>query len=86
MNINERVIEIITEKCDIDNIDEYLKNNDDLTPLSINSVSFIKLVVELENEFSIEFEDEALDYNKFKSLNSLCNYIKKMMKTETYDI
>lgn len=46
----------------------------------MNSISFISMVVKLEAEFGFEFEDEALDYNKFTSLNLLCNYVEDMMR------
>ena len=80
MDIREKIIEKISENSNIYNVNEYLHSNDDLTQLDINSISFIKLVVALEMEFDFEFEDNALDYSKFTSLNSLCCYVEEHIK------
>ena len=81
MEIRKKIIEILAANSGIESAINYLENNDDLTQLNMNSISFIKTVVELEREFDFEFEDEALDYNKYKSLNLLCDYVKKLMRT-----
>ena len=43
--------------------------------IGFNLSSFIKLVLELEDIFNIEFDDELLSYKKFVSFNNLCDYI-----------
>lgn len=83
MNYRNEIINIISELVGEDNIREYLLENDDMTPLDINSIKFIRLVVELEKKFDIEFRDEDLDYNKFISLNSLCEYV-QLLKQNDY--
>lgn len=80
MDIRDKIIEIITLNSDMENVNEYLHNNDDLFKLGMNSISFIKLVVNLESEFDFEFEDEALDYSRFNSLDLLCSYIEEQMR------
>lgn len=80
MNIREKIIEILSSNSDIDNTIQYLHRNDDLTQLEMNSISFIKTVIMLESEFGFVFDDEALDYNKFTSLNLLCDYVEHMIK------
>lgn len=80
MEIRDKIIEIISSHSDMENINQYLVQNDDLTKLGMTSISFIKMIVKLEEEFGFEFEDEALDYNKFTSLNLLCSYMVDMMR------
>ena len=80
MDLREKIIEIISTNCEMENVNQYLNENDDLTKLGMNSISFIKMIVEMEKEFDFEFEDEALDYNKFTSMNLLCDYVKEMMR------
>lgn len=41
----------------------------------LDSFMYIKLVVTLENEFQIEFDDEALDFRKFSTIKSITSYI-----------
>ena len=48
---------------------------DDLNRLQFTSISFIRLIVELEEEFSIEFDDDVLGIGVFNSVEDLCKYI-----------
>lgn len=49
-----------------------------ITDMSLNSITFIRLVVELEEEFDIEFEDAMLNFKKISKIKHLCNYIQEM--------
>jgi len=80
MDVKSKIIRIIVENSENDMIEEYLQANDDLSKIGFNSISFIKTVVDIENEFDIEFEDEALDYSLFLSLENLCKYVKNMIE------
>ena len=46
-----------------------------LGELAIESVEFIRLVVEFEDFFGFEFDDEDLDYNRFIYFQDICDYI-----------
>jgi len=80
MELKQKVIDILSVHSNLENVNQYLQENDDLTKLNMNSISFIKMIIDLESEFNFEFEDEALDYNKFSSLELLCNYVIDQMK------
>jgi len=80
MEIRSKIIEIIAFHSDMENVNQYLMQNDDLTKLGMTSITFIKMIVDMEEEFGFEFEDEALDYNKFTSLDLLCSYMVDMMR------
>lgn len=47
-----------------------------LDELNINSISFIKLVIAIEEEFNITFEDEYLNNASFRNINEIVNYVK----------
>lgn len=79
MDIKEKIIEIIALNSEMDSIKEYLHNNDDLTKIGLNSISFIKMIVNFETDFGIEFNDEDLDFSQFVSLNQLWSYIEDMV-------
>ncbi|MGN1175048.1 MAG: phosphopantetheine-binding protein [Roseburia sp.] len=72
MNTIEKVKELIKEMLpagtEIDN-ETLLKD------AGINSLSFIKLIVSLEDEFDIEFEDEELGKFETSSPATLTEYI-----------
>ena len=83
----EKNIEILSAHSELENAYQYLQENDNLNRLDMNSISFIKMIIDIEREFGFEFEDEALDYNKFTSLTLLLKYIEDQMRLNnlTYD-
>ena len=54
--------------------------NENLNNLGIDSLSFISLIVDIEYEFNIVFDDDMLLLEKFRSINDLANYIKILIK------
>lgn len=51
-----------------------------LSSLGINSIYYIQMVVSMENEFNIEFDDEYLDFTVFQTFPEIINYIEKKMR------
>lgn len=56
----------------------------ELNPVSalpdlIDSITFIKLVVALESEFGIEFDDEMLIISKFPVVDDMISYIESQI-------
>ncbi|WP_434752089.1 acyl carrier protein [Paenibacillus amylolyticus] len=45
----------------------------------LNSINFVKVVVAIESEFNIEFEDEDLDMNNFENFQKLISYIEEKL-------
>ncbi len=48
-----------------------------LQDAGINSLGFIRLVVEIENAFQMQFEDDMLNIELFHSLQDLVAYIER---------
>ncbi len=72
--INEHIKEILLEKeVNEVNIDEKIVET------GINSIMFIKIIVALEMEFGIEFEDGNLDISKFITIRDLAKYIESQI-------
>lgn len=66
---------IISENIESPTVLNEIELESDLKSSGINSISFIKIVVLIENTFEIEFGDDALNLNKFPTLKSLISYI-----------
>ena len=49
----------------------------DLIGLGIDSVSFISLILILEEEFEIEFDDDVLVIQNLSNVDEIVNYIEK---------
>ncbi len=78
-DIRAQLAQIIADNLEGEETLEQLKENDDLTQLEINSILFIKIIVSIENQFNIEFDDEALDYSKFVSMENLIYYVQEKL-------
>ena len=78
-DIRAQLAQIIADNLEGEETLEQLKENDDLTELEINSILFIKIIVSIENQFNIEFDDEALDYSKFVSMENLIYYVQEKL-------
>lgn len=70
----ERLVEVINDVYDVD-VTKGIGNETTLSEFGINSVSFIKLIVEIEEEFDFEFDDDKLSHKAFNSLKCLVAYI-----------
>ncbi|OMF98443.1 phosphopantetheine-binding protein [Paenibacillus sp. FSL R7-0337] len=81
MDINNRLFSLIADAVEGTLTSSQLSLEQDLVSLGINSMDFIKLVVLIEKEFAIEFENEALDYRKFATLNEIAEYIAHLLRS-----
>lgn len=75
MDTREKIVEILVTLTENEELRERLKESPALTNIGVNSLIFVKLVVELEDEFDITFDDEKLDYEGFANLDDLRRYI-----------
>jgi acyl carrier protein len=71
----EKVRLILNEICKINSSTKNLKLDDDIFEVGVDSISFIKVVLKLEEEFNVKFEDDNLDYNKFRTIKQLVDYL-----------
>jgi acyl carrier protein len=71
----QKIEEIICENIDIKIPFQDIEPNLKLAYLGVNSLIFIKIIVSIEKQFNINFEDEDLDYTKFTNIESLVSYV-----------
>lgn len=74
--MKEKVREIILSILERNNNEEV--TND--TPLDIDSIEFVRIVVELEEEFEIEFQDFDLNINSFQKISDYILYINNRLE------
>ena len=56
MDIREKVKEIISKRCNIENINE----EDDLSKLGLDSLDLVEAMLEIEEVFNIEFDNDEI--------------------------
>ena len=69
------VIKIFKNVLDNNNIDIDAETN--IINIGINSLSFMNMVVKLEDLYNIEFEDEFLNVTSFSKVEDIVYYIMK---------
>ena len=62
-NIEKKVLELFNAYCP-ELKQDFVETK--LEFIGINSIDFVKIVVDLEEYFEFEFDDEDLDYKKFE--------------------
>jgi acyl carrier protein len=80
--IELRLRELLREGVEVNKPVEEIGFDEDLTSLGLNSISFIKLVVAVEEEFGVQFSDDDLDYNILANISSIASYIRKMLDSK----
>lgn len=72
--INE-IESITSKKINKTDYQEYIET------YGITSISYVKLVTQIEDRFGIEFEDEYLTMESLNTIQKLSEYVKNIMQT-----
>lgn len=72
MDVRKKIIEILSHYGDM--------MEGDFRDNGINSIEFIKIVVDLEEELNIEVDDGMLDVDKISSLDALCEVLERLVE------
>lgn len=70
--MNERIIEIIKNNTESKS---EISEDSLLSELEITSLDFVRIIVEIENNFDFEFDDDKLHFSEFSTVGSLVNYV-----------
>ncbi len=82
MENKEKVIGILKDVVNRTIPENWMERGGMLSELSIDSLEYIKIVVQIENTFDIEFDDEALVLEKFTNVDDICAYINELIEVE----
>lgn len=78
-NIEKKIREVIEQNIQLAVSVDQIGLEDDLSAFGLDSASSIKMIVGIEAEFGIEFDDEDLIVDNFMNLKSLLSYIERKM-------
>lgn len=65
----QKIIEIILSACALG--ENHADVNTKLCELSLDSLSFVSVIVKLENEFGIEFDTDDLNIGKWETVQDI---------------
>lgn len=72
--MKDKVIEIIKNACAID---EEVTIDSELKLLSLDSLTFVGIIVELEEEFCVEFDFDEIEIDDWKIVRDIINCLEK---------
>ena len=70
--MEKKIIYIIKQNCNIEQIEDI---NIDFTAIGVDSITFINIIVALEQEFDIEFDDEMLLISQYSNVKEFIEYV-----------
>ena len=73
--IRSIILKLIYQVMDNKNIEL----STEITSIALDSLRFIKLVVEIEKKFNIKFDDDYLLLHKYQTIEDICKYIDAKM-------
>ena len=75
MDVKQQIREIIKNHLEDKRGLYQFGDEDSLSTLQINSLIFMKIIIDLEDKYEIEFDFDKLDINSFRTINNLYDYI-----------
>lgn len=79
--MKKEIMEIVRKTIELeDSVTDETLASSDLMVLGMNSIMAIQIIVLLESEFNIEFDDEDLLLENVDSIEKIVNLVKKYLK------
>lgn len=75
MKYEDKIMEIVINTINLAEPKENIKIDTNLSDVGMDSISFVALVVEIENFFCIDFPDEKLTITEAGTIKSLCEIV-----------
>lgn len=72
LEMSDKIISIIKEFCALK---EDITIDTQISDLSLDSLSFISIIVEIESLFNIEFDIETLDIKTWNTIGDIIEYV-----------
>lgn len=73
--VEKKVRKLFSEKLSLSCNLEEIEKSENLQDYGMDSISAIKIVVEIEEEFDFEFADEDLVIENFATIENVVNYV-----------
>ncbi len=76
-DVERQVKEMIVERCFLDTTPDRIGDDDDLMEVvGLDSVQILEVVVGLEENFGITFEDTDFDLENFRNVGAIARYVR----------
>ena len=75
--LERRVKEILSSHVDVAVDIERIDENTFLDTIGVNSINFIRTVLDIEGEFNFQFDIDHLGYENFGTVKNLISYVQQ---------
>ena len=75
IKIRQNISRILNDTVKSNSINTDINDGIEFSGFSENSITFVMLILNIEDEYEIEFDDDDLDINKYHSLDDLAEYV-----------
>ncbi|MCY8487029.1 acyl carrier protein [Bacillus atrophaeus] len=75
-SLSKAVLDIISSFDGVNIGSEQVDFNKQLINYGVDSITFIKIIVKIENEFKIEIDDSVLNQNSLSTIQNIVKYLK----------
>lgn len=82
MNIADNVKQVISKHVDIVVDIDKMKDEVRLDEIGVNSINFIRMIIELETQYDIQFDIDMLGVNNFEIVGNLVHYVVKLVESK----
>lgn len=76
-DVNKTIINLINEKIERG---EKITKDSKLTDIGIDSISYMEVIVEIEEKYGFKFEDDKLSFKEISTVGELAEYVKGMIE------
>lgn len=79
MSIDNSLKQIIAKHIDIALDIDKISNDHYLDQIGVNSINFIRMIIEIEQEYNIEFDIDMLAIESFEKVGHFISYVEKLV-------
>lgn len=81
LRYEKKIREIIASHLNVTSIDSF-DSNGDLRSIGMDSISFVSIVVAIENEFGIEFPEYIFTISEINSISAFNQALEELINTQ----
>jgi len=78
-DIQTKILEVIFSSFE-DTVTNQTSLDDRFSDIGLDSITFIKMIIDIENEFEFEFDDEMLTIRKYPFIRTMVEYVESKIK------
>lgn len=84
MSIDNRIKQVIAKHIDIAMDIDKINQDTFLDEIGVNSINFIRMIIEIEEEYEIQFDIDMLGLESYEKVGNFIAYVEKLVGTKVH--